>query len=383
MAIGDRGEALRAHQEYESLLAREFGTGPAADTVRWVDALFAKYPAPPPSAGRVGEDGAPADTSEWRLEQDPRIGGWRRGVSAALWTAASVPFALWIAGSVTGSPSDAVILQTDASASASAAAEAILEMAASDGPAPVDVRPPTEGSAGLAGWVSAWLDRRDAGYRLRLFQDERSDSLRVELSGLQGLPGRILSHLAFRVPEEDRWVDLADRALGLVVVQVSDDPLPWREAVGHAPRYSAVRAFVQAHEAWELRVDRQGRMDNLRTAVIADPSFLLAWFELAARAPGASISDSTIWVPNGPDTLRLPLNTDGGRPELERRLEGIAGRPLTTLERSVWLAAARRHSRVQALGHWRDAGAASRPRYTWGEPWRSPCGSGPMMNFWQ
>ena len=72
LAIGDRGEALRAHQEYAALLAREFGTGPAADTVRWVDALFAKYPAPPPRAGRVGEDEAPADRSEWRLEQDPK-----------------------------------------------------------------------------------------------------------------------------------------------------------------------------------------------------------------------------------------------------------------------------------------------------------------------
>ena len=171
----------------------------------------------------------------------------------------------------------------------------------------------------------------------------------------KGLPGRILSQLAVRVPEEDSWADLADRALGLVVVQVRDDPLPWREAVGHAPRYSALRAFVQAQEAWELRVDRQGRTENLRKAVIADSSFLLAWFELAARAPGASISDSTIWVPNGPDTLRLPLNTEGALPDLERRLEGIARRPLTALERSVWLAAARRRSRVQALGHWRDA----------------------------
>ena len=342
---------------FEALLNREFGTGVSAATSRWVEGILAEYPAQdltlPGDLGLAESDEEP----DWLARDADEDGGARSTWAVAGWASLSAAFALWIVMSMALARPlpDAIVVQTDASQPADAAAEALFEVAETTEDGEVRLVRPADDQAGVAGWVDGWLPSRSAGYQLRVFEHAKGDSLRVELSALRSIPGRVLAQMTVRARDVEDWLDLADQALGLVAVQLSNKPLPWRESVGQAPKYTALLAFVRAHEAIELRRDHEAMVRHLREAIIADPRFLFAWFELADQAPRSSVRDSTIWVPNGSDTLTAPLRTEGNRLDVERDLERLATKGMTIVERAHWQAVEHRDSRSEAFAHWRGA----------------------------
>lgn len=342
LAIDDRGGALRAHHEYTERLTEAFGSGPSEETVEWVETLLARHPdrvlvpveveAPPWLSAGEDEGARPGESAPVR---------WGAGVVLGLVVTIAAVFGIVRSGEP---PPGSVLLTTDGTAQSEALARALLASGPSSATSDFTlvVEPPR--GAGVAAWLESWAVGPAAGSLLRLSTDREGDSIRVEVSALRGLPGRLLVQLRSRVPSgAAEMATLTDRILGMLTVQFSDDPFPWKEVVGRSPRYSAIQSFREGIDAFEDRDRDRGRR-ALREAIRRDPDFLLAWFELATRDWGTSVRDWMVEVPDGGETLRLEI------------WNGLSEeRALSEVERHHVTALTERQSRARSFPHWRAA----------------------------
>lgn len=304
LALGDRGGALREHQAYTDLLAAEFDSSPSPETIRWVRRVFQPV-STAPLVDTVDSPQVAIPEASWTP------GRWVLAGAIGL-MAVSAGLALQArADPLPGS----FVLRSDGSEEARVLATAIERALGSAGAVDLTMIPEDASRAGVVGWVEAVTGGPRTAGVLQLSRDRAGDSIRVELLGLTALPGKVAVQMRLAASTVLRDpADLADRVLGMLTVQLSDDPIPWRRVIGDRPRFSALRAFRRAFEARQ-QGEQAVATEALREAIRQDPAFVLAWLELGIL-DGSWSDGSVARVVHGEDTLRFDLMSIPG---FERR----------------------------------------------------------------